>query len=551
MLKQELIEKISTYFKLTSFESEKIYNDVFSQIILGVKEDNIFEVENFGEFIIRYSTEQSRYPKNVEFIASSNTDNEISSFITAEKKNEQGTEPSAFYKTPTSIITTGEINMSSLDDELLRKREEILNKISAEEKINSMVENKINEPINKISSEVNDTVSDATDKPLSESNISDAPNVKSLYKSETKADDADDISKKTFSDYFTEVQDNVKEETHNVITSSPVEFVKEKVIPETAVELHNQITNVSDKPTSTSETDADVDELVEHRNTDNSYYIWYKDSEPSASDTETMSYEYELLYQATKEAEYKSKLRIYVSTFIIFFSIVLLLLIFSPVIYKLFFKSVETEQPQTNESSYLDNDQRAILIRPDQTSTDIKKDDNSNNQITQEPNKNENATPNSDIKPNEQVQNSPVISTEEKKQPETPKTEIKTEKKTESPPTNSSEKLNGVTKNSLGWTDDVNKVIYIQLENGKYTIQESAWDSDQKASKRINSVEGYNLNGMKGNVVKVDLGDRGVWFRTRFGEFTTLEEAQKKAGELRHKERTRLQAFLIAFLLYA
>ncbi len=540
MIKQELIEKISKYFKLTSFESEKIYNDVFSQIILGVKEDNIFEVENFGEFIVKYNTEQSLYPKNVEFLASSKIDSEINSVIPTVK--EQETESTAFYKTPTPIITTGEKNMNPFDDELQKKRDEIINKISAEEKINSMVENKIEEPVDKISSEVKESVSDVT------------PNVKSLYKSESKTENLDDISKKTFSDYFTEVQDNVKEETHNVITPASVEFVKEKVIPETAVELHNQITNVSEKPLATSETAPNVvDELVEHRNTDNSYYIWYKDSEPSASDTETMSYEYELLYQATKEAEYKSKLRIYVSTFIIFFSIVLILLIFSPLIYKLFFKPVETEQPQTNETSYLESDQRAVLIRPDQTSTDIKKDDNSNIQTSQEPGKTENSTAKT-IKPDEQKQNPPVTSKEEKKKQETPKpeikTEIKTEKKTEPPPT-SSEKLNGVTKNSLGWTDDINKVVYVQLENGKFTIQESAWDSDQKASKRINSVEGFNINGIKGNVVKIDLGERGVWFRARFGEFTTLEEAQKKAGELRHKERIRLQAFLLAFLLYA
>jgi len=540
LIKQELIEKISKYFKLTSFESEKIYNDVFSQIILGVKEDNIFEVENFGEFIVKYNTEQSLYPKNVEFLASSKIDSEINSVIPTVK--EQETESTAFYKTPTPIITTGEKNMNPFDDELQKKRDEIINKISAEEKINSMVENKIEEPVDKISSEVKESVSDVT------------PNVKSLYKSESKTENLDDISKKTFSDYFTEVQDNVKEETHNVITPASVEFVKEKVIPETAVELHNQITNVSEKPLATSETAPNVvDELVEHRNTDNSYYIWYKDSEPSASDTETMSYEYELLYQATKEAEYKSKLRIYVSTFIIFFSIVLILLIFSPLIYKLFFKPVETEQPQTNETSYLESDQRAVLIRPDQTSTDIKKDDNSNIQTSQEPGKTENSTAKT-IKPDEQKQNPPVTSKEEKKKQETPKpeikTEIKTEKKTEPPPT-SSEKLNGVTKNSLGWTDDINKVVYVQLENGKFTIQESAWDSDQKASKRINSVEGFNINGIKGNVVKIDLGERGVWFRARFGEFTTLEEAQKKAGELRHKERIRLQAFLLAFLLYA
>ena len=40
----------------------------------------------------------------------------------------------------------------------------------------------------------------------------------------------------------------------------------------------------------------------------------------------------------------------------------------------------------------------------------------------------------------------------------------------------------------MGWIDENNKVIYVQLENGKFTIQESAWDSDAKANKRISNV---------------------------------------------------------------
>jgi cell division protein FtsN len=112
-------------------------------------------------------------------------------------------------------------------------------------------------------------------------------------------------------------------------------------------------------------------------------------------------------------------------------------------------------------------------------------------------------------------------------------------------------KLDGVTKNSMGWMDDKLKVIYVKLDNGKYTIQESAWDSDAKASKRISTVSAYNIGGLSGTVFKVDLGDKGTWFRARFGEFASLEEAKAKAEELRNKERMKFQAALLLFLLYA
>ena len=103
----------------------------------------------------------------------------------------------------------------------------------------------------------------------------------------------------------------------------------------------------------------------------------------------------------------------------------------------------------------------------------------------------------------------------------------------------------------MGWMDDKYKVIYIKLDNGKFTIQESAWDSDTKAGKRISTVSAYNIGGLKGSVLKVDLGEKGTWFRARFGEFTSLEEARQKAEELRNKERMKLQAALLLFLLYA
>ena len=55
MLKQEIIEKITKYFKLTHYDAEKIYDDIFQSIMKGVKDDNIAEISNLGEFILKYN----------------------------------------------------------------------------------------------------------------------------------------------------------------------------------------------------------------------------------------------------------------------------------------------------------------------------------------------------------------------------------------------------------------------------------------------------------------------------------------------------------------
>ena len=82
MLKQEITEKISQFFKVTEFEAEKIFDDIFSKIIDGVKEDNIVDVVNFGEFIVKYNNgknggSNSPYKKTIEFLASVNLEDEI------------------------------------------------------------------------------------------------------------------------------------------------------------------------------------------------------------------------------------------------------------------------------------------------------------------------------------------------------------------------------------------------------------------------------------------------------------------------------------------
>src|SRR6187455_3348819 len=77
MIKQEIIEKISKYFKLTNFEAEKIYDDIFVSIIQGVKEDNIADITNLGEFIIKYNNSDSSNKKTVEFLPTLSLEDEI------------------------------------------------------------------------------------------------------------------------------------------------------------------------------------------------------------------------------------------------------------------------------------------------------------------------------------------------------------------------------------------------------------------------------------------------------------------------------------------
>jgi hypothetical protein len=201
------------------------------------------------------------------------------------------------------------------------------------------------------------------------------------------------------------------------------------------------------------------------------------------------------LYQATKEAEYKSKLKIYVTTFILFFSIVLMLLIFSPVIYKYFFTDsedqVNTEAPPTEQTG---------------SSTTSKQPQGSNEQ---QPG-NEQQTTQQNTQTGQNTQNQQQ--------------------------TTQNQNIEGLTKVDIGWKDDKNRVVYVQLENGKYSIQESSWDSEEKASKRISNVGSYNISGLTGSFAKSDLGARGIWYRVRFGEFSTIDEARQKAVELRKKE---------------
>jgi nucleoid DNA-binding protein/cell division protein FtsN len=568
MIKQEVIEKISKYFKLTQFEAEKIYDDIFSIIMHGVKEDNIADVTNLGEFIIKYNNgktnggaeEPNSYKKTVEFLASTSMEEDLNQ----QAQDYKSQQPFTNIKSQDEPQTYGEKQVhqesqDSIEDEFRKKREALLNKISihplqdeASHKAPSQIPEKPEvKPI--ISAEPEkEIIPEKVEEPVHEPEDKyEEPEPSAPVEKEDAA------SQKSFSDYFTEIK-NVpspeEEKGETVYYQEPP-----NVIPKSAVELHNEITHPHDEPAAETiqNTAAPVvvensEELIEHKLDDNSYYIWYRDSEANVSETQTMSYEYELLYQATKEAEYKSKLKIYVSTFILFFSIVLILLIFSPVIYKVFFTPAEgmqkTEEQQNNQNNQSNNgtsDQQNNQNNVQQPVTQTQQPADTNKPVqqqTEQQNVQQTQTQQPPQQNVQQQQNQQPVTKQEPPKQEQPKQENAGQ--------NNEPKLDGVVKNTMGYSDEKFKVIYVKLDNGKFTIQESAWDSDAKANKRISTVDAFKINGMKGSVLKVDLGDKGVWFRARFGEFASVEEARVKAEELRNKERIRLQAALVCFLFF-
>jgi len=660
MIKQEIIEKISKYFKLTHFEAEKIYDDIFAGIIQGVKEDNIADVTNFGEFIIKYNNSDSSNKKTVEFLPTLSLEEEINQRAFEESRNfepqkteelrEQKLEtPEAVKEEPekplekiiekttvTTFTSTGssenkndfdqsfdhnaeemstEKDKLSVEEEIKKKRDEILHKITSPQvelkneqtRIEDSFKTTLNTPIIPAGSIVSENTEKAEE--IKEEVIEKIEEKTEEIKQELneKTEEVEEVKERSFSDFFTEVnnqktvettsiteenfvneaagQTNIKhvEKTVHTVESvippivppvvPPVENIippVETVIPPTAVELHNQITG--DNKTHSYQTSVNPLPFTngngngngngsgngngndfEHRLQDNSYYIWYKDSEPNTSDTQTMSYEYELLYQATKEAEYKSKLRIYVTTFIMFFSIVLILLIFSPFIYKYFFTPKDSDQNTEEVQQETSSNEQAPVEQNTQSSNN-QASVNSLDNTTQASQQNTTEQPKQETTPQNTtpVQEQPKQEAPKQEAPkqEAPKQEAPKQEqpKQEAPPTTQNN-VPGVTKSSMGWMDDYNRVIYVQLDNGKFTIQESSWDSDAKANKRISAVAAL-IPGLKGNVIKVDLGSKGTWYRARFGEFATIEEAKSKAEELRNKEKNRLQALLLSFLLY-
>jgi cell division protein FtsN len=249
---------------------------------------------------------------------------------------------------------------------------------------------------------------------------------------------------------------------------------------------------------------------------------------------------------------------------------VLILLIFSPVIYRYFFtppdeqnsEEIQDQGINTNENvnqntASNENNNTSASNNQAQLNTLETPQQNQNQQTAPPPQQNQQSQPNNnqnqqtaEQQPNQEQQSKQ----EQQSQPNSQKETNSAGNKTEStqPPTQQSSPQNipGVTKSSMGWMDEQNKVIYIQLENGKFTIQESAWDSDAKANKRISTLASL-IPGLKGSVVAADLGSKGTWYRARIGEFSTLEEAKKTAEQLRNKEKGKLQALIYSFFWVA
>jgi hypothetical protein len=230
----------------------------------------------------------------------------------------------------------------------------------------------------------------------------------------------------------------------------------------------------------------------------------------------------------------------------------LVLLIFSPIMYRAFFTPeapVTTTQvaPEYPPIDQLSEQKAAPNVVPPVSEKQV-------NPPAADTTKKIQAPPVAEEQKQVQQTQPPVQEKKElQKPPEQKQTSPPEQKQTKIPPSQTpvEPKMEGVTQNSLGWLDDTYKVLYIKLDNGKYTIQESAWDSEAKANKRLTSIDGLKIAGLKGSIIKADLGSKGIWFRARFGEFSSIKEAREKAKELRQKEKVRLHALLLTLIMYA
>jgi len=531
MIRLEVIEKISKYFRLTQFEAEKVYEEIFSLIAQGVKEDSIIDIANFGEFIIKYNNGKNdgdgnsfidNYKKTVEFLASSSLEAEIGG---RSRENTSMSNITGISDSTERTANTGEYSSGSVEEELRKKREALLNRISIHPLQDASQERKMHEtdtnvviPPPIVAPEILEqekeipqqevTPLTGETEEVSETTADSVPGA-GEKSDETLLEPEEDISKKSFSDYFSEVND----------TNRPLEQTSQ-VLPKSAIDLHNEITGTAKDELVAEPINFQPERPLESKIEDKSYYIWYKDSESSPADTQNLSYEYELLYQATKEAEYKSKLKIYVSTFIIFFSIVLILLIFSPLIYKVFFTPIELQntdilgEKNVNQTSEVPDQSASQNVVQETSSQDINKTQPDTGSKTS-------------IPPVSQQQSGPPPQKVEEQKPEQNPPPV--QQKVEEP------RIEGITENSIGWTDGKFKVVYAKLDNGKIAIQESSWDLEAKANRRITQIESYKIAGLKGSVAKVDVSGKGSWYRVRLGEFSTLQEARSKAEELRKK----------------
>lgn len=311
-------------------------------------------------------------------------------------------------------------------------------------------------------------------------------------------------------DTFTEhrykaVKEIVREESKNKITVSK---------PDNMLSQQDSAISELTMPNEAAHQDAkgDSEDDIKHSVEDNSYYLWYKDAESNQSEAETLSFEYELMYQGSKESEYQSKMKIYAGSFALFFSFVLLMLILSPVIYKKYFITENFKYlEQTFSETGNKDEQKAVPNTLD------------NFQITNQTNAysafslntpDEQELNNQRGQKEQDIMNNDVIQTQTQEKPEIVQN-----------------KYSDLIKTVNGWEDDEYNVLYVQLTNGKYTIQESSWDSYEKAGKRVSEIKSLGIPGLNNSIEEISLGEKGKWYRVRFGEFSTLDEARRKVKE--------------------
>ena len=254
MIKKEIIEKISKYFKLTNFEAEKIYDDIFAGIIQGVKEDNIADITNLGEFIIKYNNADSKNKKTVEFLPTLSLEDEINqrSFdeniqleseksvkpveentevpdnmhvqgIPMTKENNSEEENNLINKNSSEHVMEDEKH--NVEDDIKKKREEILSKITTPKvertniSVPPVVIPPVNNPVDKI--EKKEEIIEAKEKTeITPEKITENITEKINEPVADTEKEVKELNEKSFSDYFAEVSGE-KRTVFNQINKTP------------------------------------------------------------------------------------------------------------------------------------------------------------------------------------------------------------------------------------------------------------------------------------------------------------------------------------------
>lgn len=249
---------------------------------------------------------------------------------------------------------------------------------------------------------------------------------------------------------------------------------------------------------------------------DGGYYIWFKDSAAADVDASHITSEHELLYQGKHYPRRKSKLSLYVTAYSICLVIVITMLIMSPFLSAPLHMNnmLHAESPTSHAKSQL---QAKAMGNMDGIPADGHTNDYISNEIPLGPPTMEQYL----AELNTTSVNSTSINV--------PSTDIK-------PITKLPAILNDTarfTQNSIGITDKLYNVIYVQQNDGGFSVQESSWSNGDAAMNRIKELTSLNIPKTKPYISKAELQDKGIRYRVVVGEFKTLDEAIKAAGKLR------------------